>query len=256
MTTKKPKTLNPIRPSAAVEAKYAAELKRHVRKMSTSFERWILEAMRKKATAEMLDDLMQGLANKWQSDFDGISEALAYKFAKGAGHHTDAALRRELKKAGFAIEFDITENEKQAYAAVIAENINLIKSIPQQYHAQVQTHAWNAVTTGGDLHMLKNNMTKQFGITDRRAAFIALDQSSKANTIMENARRIDLGLNEAIWLHSRGGKEPRPSHVKASEEKLRYDIRKGALIDGEYIHPGMLINCRCVSITVVPGFND
>lgn len=256
MKTKNPKTLKPIRPSAAVEAKYAKELKRRIRKMSTSFEVWVLAAMRQKATADMLDELMQGMANHWQSEFDGVAEALAYKFAHGAGTHTDLAMMRELKRAGFALEFNMTDNEREAYKGVIAENINLIKSIPSQYHTQVQTHVWNAVTTSGDLHALKNNLRDQFGITDRRAAFIARDQNSKANAVLENARRLDLGITEAIWLHSGGGKHPRESHVKASKEKLRYDIRKGALIDGKLIFPGTEINCRCTSISIIKGFND
>ncbi len=71
---------------------------------------------------------------------------------------------------------------------------------------------------------------------------------------MLRARYQELGITEAIWCHSAAGKEPRPSHVKAGKEKLRFDVNKGALIDGEYILPGEKINCRCFAKPVIEGF--
>jgi uncharacterized protein with gpF-like domain len=64
-----------------------------------------------------------------------------------------------------------------------------------------------------------------------------------------------MGLIDAIWLHSGGGKTVRKSHVKNSGK--RYDIRTG-WYDPEvkrFIQPGELINCKCVSRPVVRGFS-
>ena len=66
---------------------------------------------------------------------------------------------------------------------------------------------------------------------------------------MRRARRKELGIKRAIWRHSSAAKEPRQSHVKANGKM--FDVDKGMLIDGEYILPGMKINCGCTSRAVI-----
>jgi hypothetical protein len=66
----------------------------------------------------------------------------------------------------------------------------------------------------------------------------------------------ELGLDEAIWVHSGGGKHPRKSHQKAGREKTRFPIAEGWFDPevGRKIIPGELINCRCVSKAVIRAF--
>ncbi len=97
-------------------------------------------------------------------------------------------------------------------------------------------------------------MEETYGVTKRRAAFIARDQNNKATAVFERTRHVEIGVTEAIWLHSAGGKVPRPEHVAFSGKK--YDIRKGAYLEGKWTWPGVEINCRCVSKPVIPGFED
>ena len=96
------------------------------------------------------------------------------------------------------------------------------------------------------------DLTQGLGVTKRRAAFIALDQNNKATATFHRVRQIELGL-KATWLHSAGGKVPRPSH-KANTGK-EYDPAKGWFDPDEKVWcwPGILPRCRCVSRSVVPG---
>jgi uncharacterized protein with gpF-like domain len=70
-----------------------------------------------------------------------------------------------------------------------------------------------SVQSGRDLVQLTKDMQEQFGVTHRRAAFIARDQNNNATAAMTRARQDELRLNEAIWVHSGAGKHPRPTHV-------------------------------------------
>ena len=90
---------------------------------------------------------------------------------------------------------------------------------------------------------------------DSAAALIARDQNNKATATITRARQEDLGITHAYWIHSNGGKKPRPSHVKAGQEKTVYEVSKGWFDpdEGEYIWPGMLINCRCVCKAILPS---
>ncbi len=112
------------------------------------------------------------------------------------------------------------------------------------------------VQTGGNLQQITRQLHARYTITRKRAAFIAHDQNSKAIASMTRARQEELGMEEAIWLHSHAGKEPRPTHLANSGKK--YKIAEGWFDPDpkvqEHIWPGQLINCRCVSKPIVPGF--
>ena len=114
-----------------------------------------------------------------------------------------------------------------------------------------------SVQTGRDLGQLTDDLREQFGVTKRRAAFIARSQNNLATAAMTRARQVELGITEAIWMHSGGGKEPRPTHLNAGRERARFDVAKGWYDPAvkEHIWPGQLPNCRCVSRSVIAGFS-
>jgi uncharacterized protein with gpF-like domain len=141
---------------------------------------------------------------------------------------------------------------RDAMNATIEANVSLIKSIPSQYLTEVEGIVMRGFSSGRDLKTISDELQKRYGITARRAAFIAQDQNDKLTATVTQARRVELGLFDAEWQHSHAGKEPRPSHVKAGKEKKRFDVRKGCYIDGEWILPGQKPRCRCSSRTILP----
>ena len=115
-----------------------------------------------------------------------------------------------------------------------------------------------SVANGRDLAHLTEQITKRTGVTKRRAALIARDQNNKATSVLTRTRMIENGVTKARWQHSAGGKTPRPEHVKASRDRMVFDLSKGHDFDnGEgTVWPGTAINCRCVAIPIIPGFDD
>jgi uncharacterized protein with gpF-like domain len=109
-----------------------------------------------------------------------------------------------------------------------------------------------SVQRGRDLGSLSAALQKQFGVTKRRAAFIALDQNNKSTSAITSARQIQLGI-EAEWQHSTGGKTKRPEHVAATGKK--YDPKKGMFLEGKWVWPGSEPGCRCISKSVISTFN-
>jgi uncharacterized protein with gpF-like domain len=91
-------------------------------------------------------------------------------------------------------------------------------------------------------------------VTRKRAALISRDQNSKATSALHKARQLELGIEEGIWMHSHGGKKPRPSHLKNDGKK--YDIKKGWYDPDakQWVQPGELISCHCVGRSIIPGF--
>lgn len=205
--------------------------------------------------AAELRRLMRKLARRWQRRFDTMAQKMAEEFAKDAQDRSQAALQGALREAGWALKFRPTRAQNDVFQAVVGENVGLIKSIPQQYLQGVEGEVMRSVAKGGDLQVLTDALEERYGVTRRRAELIARDQNNKANAVFTRVRQQELGITEAIWVHSHGGKEPRASHVTQSGK--RYSVQEGWYDPevGEYIRPGELINCRCVSRSVVRGLS-
>lgn len=188
--------------------------------------------------------------------FDLMATKIADDFASRSMQATQVAMLTQLKKAGFTITFKPTMKSIEAYRLVVATNVGLIRNIPRKWYEQIEQRVWNAVRNGFDLHALSKELRETYGMTARRAALIARDQSAKAKSVIERTRRHELGIKKAFWMHSHAGKEPRPTHVKMNG-KL-YFIAKGMYDSAEetYVWPGELINCRCVDRAVIEGFKD
>lgn len=266
MAKQKQKTARAVHPNAGVQAKYRRQLDDLIAEMSNSFEYWLSAAYkanppRMEIAAEIAEDALPSrelskkvrqLASRWIKKFDDMALKIATQFTNSGRKATDSAFQQSLKDAGWAVQFQVTPVMRDAMNATIAENVSLIKSIPRQYSMEVEGIVMRGFTRGRDLKEISDELQSRYGVTKRRAALIARDQSNKLTATVTQARRVELGLFKAIWVHSGGGKEPRHSHVKAGQDKREFDVREGCLIDSEKILPGELINCRCSSRTILP----
>lgn len=254
--------LTPVRPNVGVAANYARRLDSMVEQMHKSVLYWITanyrantpELAQDASPAAEMQKAMNILARRWTKAFDQGAKELAAYFADKVQSGTDAQLQDILARAGFKVPFKYTRGINDATIAVTFENVQLIKSIGSQYLDDVQGSVMRSVQMGRDLGSLRDEIVDRYGKTKKRAAFIARDQNNKATAVIDRARKKSLGITQAKWVHSRGGKEPRASHEAANGEV--YDVDKGCLIDGAYIMPGELPNCRCVSQAVIPGWDE
>lgn len=265
---KNEKILRPATPCAGTEVEYRRRLDKLVQEMSRSVVYWLRamyradppavavlaeQAQDARTSAQKLRELMRSLADRWQSRFDEVGPEMAEWFAKSASARSDKQLQALLRKGGWSVRPRYSKAQRDILAATVAENVSLIRSIPQSYMTQIESAVMRSVQTGRDLSQLTRDIEKQTGVTRRRAAAIARDQNNKTNASLQRARQMELGIKEAIWMHSGAGKHPRPTHVRNNNK--RYDIAKGWWDPAvkAYIHPGMLINCRCVSRPVIAG---
>lgn len=268
MAKSPPKTTNPVRPNSGVTAWYRVQLQDALRAMKRDLVVHIRAAHEEAAPTfgmahdaganqtRLLKLALQKWGGLWTKRLDVLSLKLSALFADKAQRATDTSMREAFRVAGFTVKFKPTSGSVSAFQAVIAENVNLIRSIPQQFLKDVETAVWTSVMAGGSLTELSNKIESSYGVGYRRAALIARDQNAKAKAVMERTRRRELGVTEAIWQHSAGGKEPRPTHVAMSGKRYRIDDGMYDSAIGKNTWPGIEINCRCTSRAVLPGFED
>jgi uncharacterized protein with gpF-like domain len=259
---RKTQTLPAVRPNCGLEALYRKKLKKLIDEMHCSVIYW-LRAEYKQHEGELVFDAspvvelrkaLRLLSRRWQKRFNEASHKLAKYFAQSASQRTDKQLQSILGKAGFTVEFKLTQAQQNVLKATVAANVALIKSIPQKYLHDVEQKVMVAVQQGGKLGDLTKSLQATYGVTKRRAALIARDQNNKATSALQRQRQIELNISQAIWLHSLGGKHPRKTHI--ANDGKRYDVGKGWYDPDEkkFIFPGQLINCRCTSRSVIPGY--
>lgn len=261
--TRRPITLPPIRANAGLTEAYQARLDAMIAAMNRDTQREVRRTWRGNppemaadiSPAAALRATMARLATKWERRFSVFADLWSRKFSRKAFAGADRALAVALKKAGFTVKFQMTKAANDTLQATIGEQVGLIKSIPAEYLTDVQGSVMRSVQAGRDLGTLTAEIQQKYGIADRRAATIARDQNNKATATITRVRQQELGITEAVWLHSAGGKVPRPTHVANSGK--RYVIAEGWLDPAinKRIWPGTEVNCRCVSKAVIPGLD-
>lgn len=259
------KVLRPVHPNKGIELAFRNRLIKLIDEMNNSVVYWLKAEYRAnppvmaqdRNPAQELRAAIRRLVARWERNFDEAAPRLAQYFATAVRSRSDAALNKILRDGGFSVKFTMTRAMKDVMDATITEQVSLIKSIPRHYLTQVEGVVMRSVQTGRDLGQLTKDLQQQFGVTRRRAATIARDQNNKATASMTRVRQVQLGITEAIWVHSGGGNHPRPTHLKAGRDQQRYEVSKGWLDPavGKHIFPGELINCRCVSKPVIKGFS-
>lgn len=257
--------LHAIRPNVGLRLKYRKQMLALIDEMNASILYW-LEAQYKAAPPALAMDAtpsqkmlsrFRALARKWQNKFDEAAPQIAEAYVQGNLSATSSAMKAALRDAGVSVRFKLTREMRDAMNASVAENVALIRSIPQRYLGQTEGIVTRAYAAGRDLESMVKEIRKLYPKAAGSADLIARDQSNKLNSTVENARRLELGIQQAIWMHSGGGKHPRKNHQKANGTV--YNIREGCPIRDErsgqleYIQPGYKINCRCVSRSVLPG---
>lgn len=251
--------LNPVRPPAGVEAYVRERMERELDAMHASIVYWLKAGWRKSDPitvandadpARALKDLLRKRGRMWGSKWRAMADALAEELSGRTRNHVDRALERMLRDNGVSIRFRMTASMRQTLNAGFQQQVELITNLGDQHIAAVEGYVMRSLQTGRDLQQLSDDLEDTLGVSRRKAEFIARDQTNKATATMARTRALELGCTEGEWLHSAGGKKPRPSHVAFSRK--RYDLAKGAYLEGKWTWPGVEPNCRCVSRPILP----
>lgn len=257
----------PLAAPAVVEAKLRAELDRMVEKMDAAVRVQLERLFRggdAKAAGMAMDAsfsataaaLVRKLQQRFTALFVDRAGGLVSAWMGGIEKQSAASLGASLKElsGGVTLKTDsVSGAVADAVRASIKQNVALIKSIPEQYFLEIEGDVMRSIQTGRGIADLQPQMQKRYGITKRRAALIANDQTRKATSAINTARMKGLGVKKFEWVHSGGGKEPRPLHKTVLNGKV-FSIDDPPVIDdrtGERGLPGQLINCRCVMKPII-----
>jgi SPP1 gp7 family putative phage head morphogenesis protein len=255
------KELRPVRPPIAVEREYHKKLKKLLKEMDRSLYWWLRAELRKNGihdgVATSMADRLKQLSAYWKKRYLEEAPAIAKWFAEKMQGYTTTNLQRQmvkgkLKALGFDLKYSYhSQAERNVFQSIVRQNVNLITSIFEEHLTRVNGVVFRGIETGHDLARISEDLEKTFGVSERRAAMIARDQTNKATNNLTRERLKSYGLTKGKWMHTSSGRTYRDSHVEMDGEI--YDLEDGCYdpdYEG-YIQPGELVNCHCVCIPVI-----
>lgn len=130
----------------------------------------------------------------------------------------------------------------------VERNAALIKDIPDQSIARIETKLRTGIERGESLAKMTATVQGELKIAKNRAKLIARDQTNKFMGKLTELRQTTLGVEEYIWSTSRD-ERVRPTHRANQGKKFKWSDPPAATG-----HPGWDINCRCVALPVLEEF--
>lgn len=263
---KKPSKIGkPLRPNIGIGDDFSRPTLRLITLMYEDAKRELAKTFKESNFKEAMDAsissqsriILNALLKKWQKRFDDIAKTSVERMIKRTIINSSITLGLSFKELGENFKIDTTFSNLQLQEVIKAstqEAANLIKLIPQRFLNDVQGQVMRSITTGKGMEDLVPYMHKMYQGNIKRARNTALDQTRKAYQSINTSRLKTLGVKSFIWIHSGGGKKPRPEHVKMSGNE--YNFNDPPIIGtmyGEEVRglPGDLPNCRCICKPVI-----
>jgi len=198
---------------------------------------------------DSISDAINLILDKYRNGFyKSLVNDIASQFVTSALAYADRKNKRS-----FGI--DVYQNSpkiRQYLEAATAQNSQLIQSIPEQYLNQVSNIVLGNMRAGLRSSEIISQLTEQYGITKRRAKFIARDQTAKVNGEISKQRQIDAGYEYFQWIDAHDSRV-RHRHKVIATAKTQYGTGVYRWDDlplsekGERIQPGSDYNCRCIA---------
>ncbi len=161
---------------------------------------------------------------------------------KLTGEEMSRALRLEIEHAPIGA----------VYKQLMAEQVDLITSLPKKAAERVNALATEAMITGqrSDTEVLKEIM-RTGEVTESRARMIARTETSRAVTALTQARATFAGSEGYIWRTVKDA-DVRDTHRALEGKYIRWDSPPKTDKGIDPYHAGAGPNCRCFCEPVLP----
>lgn len=253
----KQKKTRPLRESRKLEIQYRKSLMVRVNWLKDHQDQ-ILKEVKQQTDAPGTD--LRVKTNKLRQMFaKRFTKRMAKRLATNVYNRADDYSYNNMKAAINTLDIDLAKSLKDGgltdFANIAIQNqVNLITSISDDYFDKIESLVYNGVMNGEDFDMLGEKIRKATGATAKRSKQIARDQTATLNSQISLKRAEKAGITKAIWIKTKPSKTknytPRESHNLADGKE--FDVKKGLKVDGEYILPGVPINCTCTMSYVMP----
>lgn len=244
-------TAKGVDPPRAIEAQYLAALRRIVRVLINRVNSELLPAMARfeielTQDSPSLISYFSGIVDELNSqvgDIDDLGNRIALKMATSTESFNRRKFVTSINKVIGVNLSDIIKADgvRVQIEASVIENVDLIKTIPEEYHAKIKDAISKGINKGDDFFSIRKKIIELGQSTNSRAKLIARDQVAKLNAAVSQARQERIGVTNYFWRTSRD-ERVRPTHKDNADKKFAWDDPPS-----KTGHPGEDIQCRCMA---------
>jgi SPP1 gp7 family putative phage head morphogenesis protein len=183
-----------------------------------------------------------------------MTQRLATNFYRRVEKYNKNKMNSSFNALGIDLESALKRENLKDFANIAIKNqVDLIKSISDEYFDKVEKITLNGMLNGTEWTELGKQIQKATGATAKRAKTIARSQVIMINSNLTKKRATDAGFEFGRWLKPKkvATKDytPRKSHNDASGKLFK--LSDGLMIDGKPTWPGQDYGCRCLYEIVV-----
>jgi SPP1 gp7 family putative phage head morphogenesis protein len=195
----------------------------------------------RKDAPEDVNDMVDALSEQlWSETSNQAIGNVARSFAYRTADFQKEQLQRQLRAA---TGIDVPVGDARLGPIIqqhVAENVALIKSVPDEYFSRIERSVMNGVRSGKRADEISSDLQEQFDIEENRADLISNDQVGKIFGDVNQARQEELGIDGYVW-RTAGDERVRDEHAAREGQRFTWDDPPE---DG---HPSDAVNCRCVA---------
>lgn len=185
---------------------------------------------------------------------DQLSDRDLHQVAKSFGERTSAfqkeQLDRQVRAAVGVTYASIERPTRDRVEGWAAQNVDLIKTVPERYFDRLRRDIEEAYSTGMSTDVLVERFEEDYGIQERDAERIAVDQIGKLNSDLNQDRQEALGVTKFIW-RTVNDQRVRDEHAELDGQEFEWSDPPVDSETGEQMTPGSPIRCRCYAEPVL-----
>lgn len=256
----------PITPSYALELWYSNQIQAMTSAMLEDYKSELERAFNQSdmvrfyatdSASGFMTSLMNRLKLKWQRIFSSFATRAAKEFVARVDEQCTSATFASLSVAGIvAPRAEYNELIQNTLQGAEEWNTTLVTNISADMHEKINNAVMASLTSPNPEEQgtsgIQNALRETGEFSEKRAKFIAKDQTSKLYAALSDQRMEQNGVEEFDWLHSGGGKEPRTCHArmngmtfKINDPRLWEVGGELGLKKGDLGPPGWAIGCKC-----------
>lgn len=196
-----------------------------------------------------VDDIKRVVKNGYAEFYSKYHEGSFQNIAEKSGEEVNKFNEKQFDKTmNTILGVDVFAGEpwlEQEMKGFVSANVDLIKTIPDDYFDSVESIVIDGARSGKLLDDIADEIDRRTDVGENRAAFIARDQVSKFNGDLTRLRQTNVGINSYVWSTSLD-ERVRDSHEQNEGETFNWDDPPA-----ETGHPGDDYLCRCVALPVI-----
>lgn len=197
----------------------------------------------------IVGQMIQAFGRRWHAK---RIAGLPTKIARLTSDHQRRELFRQIK-SGLGIGLDTMADHGlgKRIRQFTAENVALIRTVPQEYFGQVEKVVLAGVKSGRRAADVAQDLAQRAEVAQSRVKVIARDQVNKFQADLNHARQTDLGIKRFVW-STMGDNRVREAHAQRNGKEYDWANPPGDATDpADGAKPGDGIQCRCQAIPVM-----